>query len=105
MRPFEPVDLGHDYWLDRDERQWVLRTVRLDKHGNPAMDPRLKSFGGMRTQVVGYYPSLPALLRALGERRLRFVHVEDWHLVVADMDAIQAKLARHLARAWEISSD
>lgn len=92
---FEPIDLGHGYTLDADERQWILRRVQTNKEGVP-----LRMTNGDVRNIPNYYPTLPALLRAMAERRLRTTLVDDWGRVVEDMDTIQRKLTKVLSKAW-----
>ena len=94
MKDWKRVELGNRYYVDADSRQWSLsiQNTKPDNNGEYGYRP------------VGYYPSLPSLLRALATRRLRETHIDDWQKVVGEIDAIVTRFEQKLPEFWRSST-
>ena len=89
MSTFKPISLGKRYYLDADERQWILYRERAGKGGRPLKDKR---DGKVRREVIGYFPTLSGALHTVFERKLRTTRWQDWDEVVWEAVEMSRKL-------------
>ena len=89
LNTFEPIPLGKHYFLDADERQWIVYRERAGEGGKPLKDKRA---GKVRREVIGYFPTLTAALHTVFGRRLRCTRWQDWDEVLWEAAEMERKL-------------